>query len=141
MTGTELSTMIEQGLAPIVLLLNNGYGMLEAIDRPRNYYARRSWDYAAMARALGALAVRVTTPAELEAAMASAEANPGAFLIEAVTGRDDLSPVMARIRAHLHTPPKPRSLGRLGVPPPMAGGGNRRRHGSLNWPEGCRERA
>ena len=141
MTGTELSTMIEQGLAPIVLLLNNGYGMLEAIDRPRNYYARRSWDYAAMARALGALAVRVTTPAELEAAMASAEANPGAFLIEAITGRDDLSPVMARIRAHLHTPPKPRSLGRLGVPPPMAGGGNRRRPGSLNWPEGCRERA
>jgi indolepyruvate decarboxylase len=48
MTGTELAIMIEQGLAPIVLLLNNSYGMLEAIDRPRNYYARRSWDYAAM---------------------------------------------------------------------------------------------
>jgi thiamine pyrophosphate-dependent acetolactate synthase large subunit-like protein len=55
------------GLAPIVLLLNNSsYGMLEAIDRPRNYYTRRSWDYAAMARALGASAERVTTPAELE---------------------------------------------------------------------------
>ena len=86
------------------------YGMLEAIDRPRNYYARRSWDYAAMARTLGASAERVTTPAELEGAMARAEADPGAFLIEAVTARDDLSPVMARIRAHLHTPPKPRSL-------------------------------
>lgn len=91
-------------------LNNSSYGMLEAIDRPRNYYARRSWDYAAMARALGASAERVTTPAELEAAMARAEADPGAFLIEAVTARDDLSPVMARIRAHLHTPPKPRSL-------------------------------
>ena len=100
MTGTELATMIEQGLAPIALLLNNSsYGMLEAIDRPRNYYTRRSWDYAAMARALGASAERVTTPAELEAAMARAEANPGAFLIEAVTARDDLSPVIARIRA------------------------------------------
>lgn len=86
------------------------YGMLEAIDRPRNYYARRSWDYAAMARTLGASAERLTTPAELEGAMASTEADPGAFLIEAVTARDDLSPVMARIRAPLHTPPKPRSL-------------------------------
>src|SRR5208283_4819178 len=85
-------------------------GMLEAIDRPRNYYARRSWDYTAMARTLGASAERVTTPAELEGAMARAEADPGAVLIEAVTARDDLSPVMARIRAHLHTPPKPRSL-------------------------------
>ena len=100
MTGTELATMVEQGLAPIVLLLNNSsYGMLEAIDRSRDYYARPSWDYAGMARALGASAERVTTPAELAAAMARAEACPGAFLIEAVTARDDLSPVMARIRA------------------------------------------
>jgi indolepyruvate decarboxylase len=110
MTGTELATMVAQGLAPIVLLLNNSsYGMLEAIDRPRNYYDRPSWDYAAMARALGASAERVTTLAELEAAMARALADPGAFLIEAVTAGDDLSPVMARIRAHLHAPPKPGS--------------------------------
>ncbi len=54
MTGTELATMVQEGLAPIVLLLNNSsYGMLEAIDRPRTYYARPSWDYAAMARARG----------------------------------------------------------------------------------------
>jgi indolepyruvate decarboxylase len=55
-----------------------------------------------MARALGASAERVTTAAELEAAIARAEADPGAFLIEAVTARDDFSPVMARIRAHVH---------------------------------------
>ena len=90
----------------MLLLNSSSYGMLEVIDRPRNYYTRRSWDYAAMARTLGASAERVTTPAELEAAMARAEANPGAFLIEAVTARDDLSPVMARIRAHLHSPTK-----------------------------------
>ena len=126
----------------MLLLNNSSYGRLEAIDRPRNYYTRRSWDYAAMARALGASAERVTTPAELAAAMARAEANPGDFLIEAVTARDDLSPVMARIRASPHPTKAQVSLKRrLGVPPPMAGGGNRRRHGSLNWPEGCRERA
>jgi indolepyruvate decarboxylase len=99
MTGTELATMVDQGLRPIILLLNNsGYGMLEAIDRPNPYYDRRSWDFTAFARALGASAERVTTAAELAAALDRAEAAPGAYLIEAVTARDDLSPVMARIR-------------------------------------------
>jgi indolepyruvate decarboxylase len=105
MTGTELSTMVDQGLQPIVLLLNNGgYGMLEAIDRPRSYYLRRNWDFPALARALGAKAERVTTFAELKLAMDRAQADSAAWLIEAVTGRDDLSPVMARIRAHVHQP-------------------------------------
>jgi indolepyruvate decarboxylase len=105
MTGIELATMVEQRLAPIVLLLNNGsYGMLEAIDGSRPYYARPSWDYAAMARALGASALRVTTPDELSAAIESAEAEPVAFLIEAVIARDDFSPVMGRIRALLSKP-------------------------------------
>jgi indolepyruvate decarboxylase len=99
MTGNELATMVDQGLRPIVLLLNNeGYGMLEAIDRPKPYYNRRSWDFAAFARALGASAERVSTAAEFAAALDRAEAAPGAYLIEAMTARDDLSPVMARIR-------------------------------------------
>ena len=56
-----------------------------------------------MARTLGASAERMTTPAELEGAMARAEADPGAFRIEAVTARDYLSPVMARI-LYISTP-------------------------------------
>ena len=44
MTGTELATMVDAGLRPIVLLLNNNsYGMLEALDSPRSYYHRRPW--------------------------------------------------------------------------------------------------
>ena len=108
MTGTELATMVDQGLRPIVLLLNNlGYGMLEAIDRPCGYYARRAWDYQAMARALGANAERVTTAAELQTALRRAEADQSAWLIEAVTARDDLSPVMARIRDHVRQASRP----------------------------------
>jgi indolepyruvate decarboxylase len=104
MTGVELATHVDQGLRPIVLLLNNGgYGMLEAIDRPRSYYERRSWDYPALARSLGAEAERVASPAELRAALQRAEGAPGAYLIEAFTARDDLSPVMARIRNHVHS--------------------------------------
>ncbi len=104
MTGTELATHVDQGLRPIILLLNNsGYGMLEAIDHPRTYYERRTWDYPAMARALGAGAERVRTSAELSAALARAESAEGAYLIEAITERHDLSPIMARIRTHVHT--------------------------------------
>ncbi|MFO0890529.1 MAG: thiamine pyrophosphate-binding protein [Isosphaeraceae bacterium] len=109
MTGTELATMVDQGLRPIVLLLNNsGYGMLEAIDRPAAPYVRRSWDYPLLARSLGAAAERVTRPQELLDALGRAEASPCAYLIEAVTARDDLSPVMARIRSLVHQrPPGP----------------------------------
>jgi thiamine pyrophosphate-dependent acetolactate synthase large subunit-like protein len=104
MTGTELATHVDLGLRPIVLLLNNGgYGMLEAIDRPRRYYDRRGWDYPALARSLGAEAERVSTPPELSAALGRADAASGAYLIEAFTARDDLSPVMARIRSHVHS--------------------------------------
>jgi indolepyruvate decarboxylase len=100
MTGTELATMVDQGLRPIVLLLNNsGYGMLEAIDRPTAQYVRRDWDYPMLARSLGAAAERVTRFSELMEAIHRAEASPRAYLIEAVTARDDLSPVMARIRS------------------------------------------
>ena len=68
---------------------------------------RRPWDYPAMARALGATAERVTTAAELQAAIRRAEADSGAYLIEAVTARDDLSPVMARIRDHVRQASQP----------------------------------
>ena len=85
---------------------NSSYGMLEAIDRPRNYYlagagTMRPWP----ARVLGR---RVRPRPSWEPWPVPKPTR--AFLIEAVTARDDLSPVMARIRAHLHTPPKPRSL-------------------------------
>jgi indolepyruvate decarboxylase len=100
MTGLELATMVDQGLRPIVLLFNNGgYGMLEAIDGPCAYFERRNWDFPGLARALGASAERVTTAAELSQALHRAQSCAGAYLIEAVTARDDLSPVMARIRA------------------------------------------
>jgi indolepyruvate decarboxylase len=106
MTGTELATMVDQGLRPIVLLLNNsGYGMLEAIDGPTAQYIRRDWDYVSLARALGAAAERVTLPTELIEALRRADASPRAYLIEAVTARDDLSPVMARIRSLVHQSP------------------------------------
>jgi indolepyruvate decarboxylase len=104
MTGTELATHVDQGLRSVVLLLNNGgYGMLEAVDRPRSYYERRNWDYPALARSLGAAAERVASAAELNAALQRAQDAPGPYLIELFTAKEDLSPVMARIRSQVHS--------------------------------------
>jgi TPP-dependent 2-oxoacid decarboxylase len=102
MTGTELATMVDQKLQPIVLLLNNNsYGMLEALDAPRSYYDRRPWDYLAFARALGFTAERASTAAEFQAAMARAESSEAPYLIEATVAKDDLSPFLSRIKTHL----------------------------------------
>jgi indolepyruvate decarboxylase len=102
MTGTELATMVDQELRPIVLLLNNNsYGMLEALDAPRPYYDRRPWDYLAFARALGFTAEKVSTGSEFQAALARAEAAEEPYLIEATVAKDDLSPFLSRIKAHL----------------------------------------
>jgi indolepyruvate decarboxylase len=102
MTGTELATMVDQKLRPIVLLLNNeSYGMLEALDASRRYYDRRPWDYLAFARALGFSAERASTAPDLQAALTRAEAAEGPYLIEATVAKDDLSPFLSRIKAHL----------------------------------------
>ena len=102
MTGTELATMVDQKLRPIVLLLNNNsYGMLEALDAPRPYYDRRPWDYLAFARALGFTAERASTGLEFRAALDRAEASEAPYLIEATVAKDDLSPFLSRIKAHL----------------------------------------
>ena len=102
MTGTELATMVDQGLRPIVLLLNNSsYGMLEALDAHRDYYDRRPWDYLAFARSLGFTAERASTAPDFRAALGRAEAAEVPYLIEATVAKDDLSPILARIKAHL----------------------------------------
>jgi indolepyruvate decarboxylase len=99
MTGTELATIVEQKIEPIVLLLNNSsYGMLEALDGHHWYYDRRPWDYAAMAVSLGCPAERVETGPAFQEALARAVAGRGPRLIEARLCNEDLSPFMSRIK-------------------------------------------
>jgi TPP-dependent 2-oxoacid decarboxylase len=77
MTGMDLSTAVAHGLDPVVLVLDNhGYGAERAIvDGPFNDVA--PWDYAAVAAALGGEGRRVTTPAELDEALAEARRGRG----------------------------------------------------------------
>ena len=77
MTGMDLSTAVSHGLDPIVLVLDNhGYGAERAIvDGPFNDVA--PWDYALAANAVGAEGRRVTTPQELDDALAGARRGAG----------------------------------------------------------------
>ena len=106
MTGTELATLVDQGLRPDRAAVEQRRLWHARGDRSARvrYYERRNWDYPALARPLGAEAERVVERRPSCARRCErAEAAPGAYLIEAFTARDDLSPVMARIRTHVHS--------------------------------------
>jgi indolepyruvate decarboxylase len=84
MTGFDLSTAIREGIAPIVLVLDNhGYGAERSIaDGDFNDVAQ--WDYAAVAAVVGAVGTAVATPGQLDAALAAARADPGSAHIISV---------------------------------------------------------
>jgi TPP-dependent 2-oxoacid decarboxylase len=102
MTGLELGTAVKLGLAPIVVVFNNrSYAMLRFIDEQRDYYDLPAWDYAALARAVGAEGVRVDTLAGLERALAAAVAADRAIVIEAMLDSEDISPTLRRLTEHV----------------------------------------
>lgn len=72
MTGFDLSTAVREGVAPIVLVLDNhGYGAERSIhDGDFNDVAQ--WNYAAVAEVVGAIGTAVNTPEQLDAALAAA---------------------------------------------------------------------
>lgn len=88
MTGQELSTAVRYGLAPLVVVVNNGsYGTI------RDHQARRfpgrefgtdlvNPDFAAYAHAFGARGERVRTPAEFAAALDRTLGAPGLIEID-----------------------------------------------------------
>lgn len=98
MTGIELSTAVKFGMKPIVFVLNNdGYGTQRfIIDGPFNEILR--WDYTKLTELFGAgVPKRVTTNAELEAAIQEAKATDALYLIEVVVPRNDCSPSLRRV--------------------------------------------
>jgi pyruvate dehydrogenase (quinone) len=92
----ELLTVRQLGLPVKIVVFNNGTlgfvememkaaGLVEtgvALDNP---------DFAAMARAMGMYAVRVTDPGDLARGVREVLDHPGPALLDAVTARDELS--------------------------------------------------
>ena len=101
--AAELGTLLGQGLAPVVIVLDNGgYATERAMGDPEaGYHEIPAWDWTTLAAAVdpasSAVALRVTTSDELAWALNAAHYHTAAgrpVLIEAVLGADDVPPLL-----------------------------------------------
>jgi indolepyruvate decarboxylase len=103
MTGMELSTVVRNGLAPIVVVLNNkGYTTERfLLDGPFNDIL--NWSYHRLPDVLGAgLGLEARTEDELDEALSKAVANAGSFsLINVHLDAMDRSPALERLAERL----------------------------------------
>jgi acetolactate synthase-1/2/3 large subunit len=98
MTCNELSTAVQHGAAPIIIVMNNGrYGTIR-MHQERTYPGRVSGtvlanpDFAALARAYGGFGATVTDQAQFADAFAQARAAGTVAVIECVLDPRVLSP-------------------------------------------------
>ncbi len=97
----EIDTAARHGCRAVFVIANNAAWNIERVDQERNYGGRVSGttlgdsDYAAMARAFGLHAARVSDPADLDAALERAFAVAPA-LVDVVVTRDTLSSDLAK---------------------------------------------
>jgi indolepyruvate decarboxylase len=98
MSGWELGHCRRYGLDPIVVLLNNqSWEMIRAFQPESQCADLGDWHYAALADALGGRGHRVSTRAELKAALDAAFAERGRFqLIELMIEPGDCTPMLRR---------------------------------------------
>ena len=101
-TAPELGTLLAQGAAPVIIVLNNGgYAIERAIHSAgADFHRIPEWDWTALPTALGAmsspLAIRAASPRKLTKALHNAVRNAGRLiLIEAVLDQDD-APALLR---------------------------------------------
>jgi indolepyruvate decarboxylase len=95
MTAQALSTMVQHGRNPVIIVISNGiYGYEQflvdssyfssAATAARPYVILNQWDFVSFANGLGVqFAQAVTTAASFDAALAGAKATPGPALIVA----------------------------------------------------------
>ncbi len=101
MTGWELGNCRRYGWDPIVLLFNNAsWEMLRTFQPESGFNDLGEWGYADMAAGMGGDGMRVSTRAELKAALDKAMATRGRFqLIEVMIPRGVLSATLQRFVA------------------------------------------
>ena len=96
-----------RGRTPIVFVLNNSGYLIERLlckDPEIEYNDLASWNYAQLPAALGCddwYTARVTTCAELDDALAAAEASPSGAYVEVVTDAYAASPLAEQLGASL----------------------------------------
>lgn len=98
MTGWELGNCRRYGLDPIVVLFNNcSWEMLRVFQPESKFNDLDDWHFADIAKSIGGHGERVTTRAELAAALGHAVKRRGQFsLIEVMLPRGETSRTLAR---------------------------------------------
>lgn len=109
MTGWELLHAGRWGLKPIVVVMNNGsWEMLQSF-LPAEYNALADGRYAETAKLWGAAAWKVTTGAELRAALGEAHGQDRPALLEVVLEKGDISETLRTFTRSVGTTPAPGS--------------------------------
>ena len=112
-TAAELGTLLGQGLAPIVIVINNhGYAIERGIRHPSaGYHEIPAWDWTALpatvAPASSPVALRVETSHELAWALNTAHYHAGAgrpVVIEAVLDASDAPLLLQELTRALAAP-------------------------------------
>jgi indolepyruvate decarboxylase len=105
MTGWELGNCRRYGLDPIVVLFNNcSWEMLRVFQPESRFNDLDDWHFAEVANSIGGAGERVTTRAELAAALDRAVGRRGKFsLIEVMLPRGVTSDTLARFVAGFKT--------------------------------------
>jgi TPP-dependent 2-oxoacid decarboxylase len=112
-TAAELGTLLGQGLAPVIIVLNHGgYTVERAIHQPDAGYRQiPAWDWTALPAAVGPVAspvaLRAITSHDLASALNAASYHTRAgrpVLIEADLGADDAPPLLRELSRALAAP-------------------------------------
>ena len=101
MTGPEISHAPRHGVAPVVVLVNNGgWQIFRPVSPRRDLLAIPPWPYADLAQDWGGVGFRAQTATELREALRAAHEIRDFVIIECRVPSDDLSPITRRyIRA------------------------------------------
>ena len=102
MTGMELSTVVREGMSPIVIILNNdGYGTQRFILDGK-FNEIQGWDYTKVCEVIrGGQATVVETKGQLDGALTQALSSDELSLIEVRLPRDSCSPALRALGEEL----------------------------------------
>ena len=109
LTAQEISQFHRQGLRPIIFVLNNSGYLIERLlckDPAIAYNDVAPWNYAELPHALGCddwFTARVSTCAELDAAMSTAAQGGAAAYIEVITGAYEAPPLPNKLHDSVKT--------------------------------------
>lgn len=101
MSMTELSTIVQHNLNPIVFVLNNHGYVTERCLKEGDFNNLREWAYHDVCKVFGGQGMLVTTESELEEAVKKALDSKSLFVINVSVGNNDVSPALKRMTGAL----------------------------------------